>query len=131
MTPSQKMLIEQFRERERVLREQIIALQNELKGVQWSIAQTTGEPDHTTQRQMPLLRRRARNVNETVLRLVTAAGPKGLSAVDLVERAQAEGVTLNRGTVSSLLSRLKREGTLAYNGTEYAVIQKMSVVSSK
>lgn len=128
MTPSQKMLTEQFREREKALRDQIAALQNELKGVQWSIAQVTGEPSSPI---VAAIVRRARNVNETVLRLVTAAGPKGLSALDLVERAQTEGITLNRGTVSSLLSRLKREGTLVYNGTEYAVIQKMSVVSSK
>ena len=69
----------------------------------------------------PPAKKRARNVKNDILRLLEEAGASGLSANDVVAKGAAEGITLDRGTVSSLLSRLKKEGTLTYNGTEYAI----------
>lgn len=59
------------------------------------------------------------NVKQTVLDLLDQAGAAGLNAATAVETAAKAGVTLERGTVSSLLSRLKNEGVVAYDGTVY------------
>lgn len=60
-----------------------------------------------------------RNVKQTLLDLLTKAGEAGLNAALAVETAAKEGLTLERGTVSSLLSRLKHEGVVTYDGSLY------------
>jgi hypothetical protein len=120
--------LEKLRE---TLQTQIESLKNQLAGVEMAI-RTVTEGEVTDGILGP--RKRTRNVKDHVLRLVQAAGPKGLSANDVVAKAAVEGITLDRGSVSSLLSRLKREGTLSYNGSEYILVPtkepKISVVSS-
>lgn len=59
------------------------------------------------------------NVKQTILELLTKAGDAGLNAALAVETAAKAGVTLERGTVSSLLSRLKNEGVVTYDGALY------------
>lgn len=59
------------------------------------------------------------NVKQTVLDLLDQVGATGLNAVIAVEMAAKGGVTLERGTVSSLLSRLKNEGVVDYDNTVY------------
>jgi hypothetical protein len=59
------------------------------------------------------------NVKQTVLALLEDAGPSGLNAASAVERAACNGTSLERGTVSSLLSRLKSEGVVVYDGKVY------------
>lgn len=49
-----------------------------------------------------------------VFELLEAAGPKGASLAALLDAARARGLELNRGSVSSMLSRLARDGTLDY-----------------
>jgi hypothetical protein len=46
------------------------------------------------------------------MEVIHEAGKGGVTAVEVVDRAAAKGRTLDRASVSSLLSRLKREGTL-------------------
>lgn len=58
-------------------------------------------------------------VKNAVLKLVTAHAERGLVAAELVELAAAQGIRLDRGSVSSLLSRLKQEGTLDYVDGRY------------
>jgi len=100
-------------ERERLAR-QIEALQNELKGLDRAIALLDGlEPAAA-----PV---KARNVKDTVLGLVAAAGQKGLTVHQVLDEAKAKNVLLDRGTVSSLLSRLKRENTLDMSDGSYFV----------
>lgn len=65
-------------------------------------------------------RSRSRGVKEAVLGIVTKAGDRGLSVNEVLEQAQADGVHLDRGSVSSLLSRLKREGTLTMDEGRYS-----------
>lgn len=52
------------------------------------------------------------NVKKTVLDIVVEAGVDGVSAAEVVKKAADGGRDLNSTSVSSLLSRLKREGTL-------------------
>jgi hypothetical protein len=59
------------------------------------------------------------NVKTTILDLLREAGTTGLNAQTAVEVGSRRGVKLDRGSVSSLLSRLKREGTLVYEDDRY------------
>lgn len=59
------------------------------------------------------------NVKQTVLALLESVGATGLNATTAVEMAARDGMSLERGTVSSLLSRLKNEGVVVYDGTVY------------
>ncbi len=59
------------------------------------------------------------NVKQTILDLLEQAGTSGLNGASAVETAAKAGVSLERGTVSSLLSRLKNEGVVAYDGSVY------------
>jgi len=70
-------------------------------------------------RDVPTRRERARGVKEAVLGAVQNAGPKGLTVGQLMDRTQREGIHLERGTVSSLLSRFKREGILDMEDGRY------------
>lgn len=104
-------------ERERLAR-QIEALQSELRGLDRAIALVSGESvtaDPTQGRIKP------RNVKDTVLGLVADAGPKGLTVHQVLDAATKKNVQLERGTVSSLLSRLKRENTLDMKDGAYFV----------
>jgi hypothetical protein len=59
------------------------------------------------------------NVKKTILELLEQAGDAGLNATSAVETAARSGISLERGTVSSLLSRLKNEGVVVYDGSVY------------
>ena len=59
------------------------------------------------------------NVKQTILDLLEQAGPAGLNAATAVETSAKAGVTPERGTVPSLLSRLKNEGIVNDDGSVY------------
>jgi hypothetical protein len=59
------------------------------------------------------------NVKQTILDLLEQAGANGLNAASAVETAAKAGVSLDRGSVSSLLSRFKNEGVVVYDGSAY------------
>lgn len=59
------------------------------------------------------------SVKSTVLDLLERAGEGGLNAAIAVEMAKEDGIDLDRGSVSSLLSRLKTDNVVIYNGTVY------------
>ena len=59
------------------------------------------------------------NVKQTILDLLERAGDAGINAASAVETASRAGSSLERGTVSSLLSRLKNEGVVTYDGSVY------------
>ena len=65
----------------------------------------------------PVVKMRAprSNVKQAVLDLLVNVGAQGLNAAKAVEMAAADGVALDRGSVSSLLSRLKNEKVVEYN----------------
>lgn len=59
------------------------------------------------------------NVKQAVLNMLDSVGNTGLNASSAVELAGENGLSLERGTVSSLLSRLKNEGIVTYDGNVY------------
>lgn len=80
------------------------------------IGEVSGEPKVKS-------RARRSNVKQTVLALLEQVGATGLNAALAVELAAQSGTSLERGTVSSLLSRLKNEGVVVYDGTVYRLKQ--------
>jgi|688.fasta_scaffold188208_3 hypothetical protein len=63
------------------------------------------------------------NVKQTILDLLERAGDAGINAASAVETASRAGSSLERGTVSSLLSRLKNEGVVTYDGSVYRLVK--------
>ena len=59
------------------------------------------------------------SVKTAVLDLLEDAGRNGLNAASAVETAKSRSIELERGSVSSLLSRLKTDGVVSYDGTVY------------
>ena len=69
-------------------------------------------------------RPRRGTIQNTVLDLITESGAQGLSVVELLGAAgQKRRIALDRGTVSSLLSRFKRDGIMIYDGARYVLKQ--------
>lgn len=89
----------------------IEAFQNQLIGVEAAIrALNAGSGDTPPPR---------RNVKRAVLEIVQEAGRVGVTAAEVIDRAAAKGRSLNPGSVASLLSRFKQEGTLTFDGERY------------
>ena len=51
--------------------------------------------------------------------MLKEAGKTGLNANSAVEMAKRRGIELDRGTVSSTLSRMKRDGAVDHDGERY------------
>jgi hypothetical protein len=64
-------------------------------------------------------RGRATNVKQVVLLVMERAGVAGLTSAEVLAAVQSEVPNAQRDTVSSLLSRLKKDGALAYVGVRY------------
>lgn len=68
----------------------------------------------------PKERQRRGNVKKTVLDMVSGSLDLGITVNECIEAAEANsGIKLDRASVSSLLSRLKRDEVLFYDGERY------------
>ncbi|MGC9418513.1 MAG: hypothetical protein ACP5EN_06015 [Rhodovulum sp.] len=67
----------------------------------------------------PQKRAKKGSVKAAVLRLLEEAGERGLNANQAVTRGKERGIDLDRGSVSSLLSRLKSDEIVAHDGERY------------
>lgn len=59
------------------------------------------------------------SVKIRVLELLESQGRSGLNAAKAVELSEGNGDALDRGSVSSLLSRLKQDDVVVYDGSNY------------
>jgi hypothetical protein len=76
--------------------------------------------------ELPRKRTRRGNLKETVLELAETAREKGLTAEECVFMAkESKGIELVLGSVSSLLSRLKNDKIMFFDGNRYR-LQKYS-----
>lgn len=102
------------------LENNLFSLKGERSGLDRALAILAGRETaaETTPR-----KERARGVKETVLAAVQNAGKDGITVGQLLDRTQREGIHLERGTVSSLLSRFKREGVLEMEDGRYFIPQ--------
>lgn len=96
------------------LKAKIAELQQQLAGVEMAIRAMRGEPTAPTRTRAP-----RSNVKSYLLALLDEVQARGLNAAMAVELAESRGDTLERGTVSSLLSRFKADGVVTYDGSVY------------
>lgn len=116
-----KRLIEQ---RDRLLVE-MDALRNKVAGLEMAIALMDGDDALAP----TSARRPQRGSGKTVLLdLLKEAGTTGLNAALACEIGERRGTTLDRGTVSSLLSRFKKEGIVTYDGDKYRLLEFAIVI---
>lgn len=104
--------------------QQIEHLQIKLSGMLEARRAMSGEPEPVKQRTP-----RA-NVKQRVLDLLQEVRHSGLNAAMAVQMAKERGETLDRGSVSSLLSRLKNEGTVTYDGVVYKLAEREGQASA-
>ena len=105
---------------------QIEALSNQLKGLDMAIAVVSGQGQDA----IPTIKikpPRGKNVKETVLQLVENSGASGINAIGVVETAKNMSIHLERASVSSLLSRLKKEGVLGIAEGRYFIPKATSM----
>lgn len=107
-----KRLIEQ---RDRLLTE-MDALRNKVAGLEMAIALMDGDDVNITPQ--PRMQQRGSG-KALLLDLLKEAGTTGLNAAVACEIGERRGTPLDRGTVSSLLSRFKRDKIVVYGGDRY------------
>ncbi len=95
------------------LERRLAEAQVELKTLDGAIAVMEGSPMPKGQRG------RRSNVKKMVMGIINEAAQAGVTALEVVDKGAALGRSLDRASVSSLLSRLKREGTLTFDGERY------------
>ena len=99
-------------EREDLLRRRD-ALDNEIKGIERAIQLVSAsEAKDVSSSRKP-------QTKGIVLDLLEEVGTTGLDAAIAVRLASAKGLTVEKASVSSLLSRLKRDAVVEYDGERY------------
>ena len=100
------------------LEAELEALKNKKAGVQLAIdVLERDDSDDDTVEDNGRARRGA--VKEALFELLKEAGKTGLNAHSAVEMAKRRGIELDRATVSSTLSRMKRDGAVDHDGERY------------
>ncbi len=97
------------------LQAELDALQIKIRGLDLAIELITEEARKLDQQS------RARGITDTIRDLLREAGTAGLSPQMAVEHAAVRGQKLRKSSVSSLLSRMKRDGEVAYKGRRYVL----------
>ena len=123
------------RERE-ALQAEIRSLQDQLAGLDRALAILDRRPEPAVAPPrpsgrsggaQPTTRRRrgggTRPRNQAlVLEFLADAGAAGVTVNEVLDRGSARGVPLARASISSLLSRLKRQGRVAGDGGRYVLV---------
>jgi len=110
-------------ERRDRLKSEIDELRARLDEIENLIRIMSGEPSHETV-VVQKVRSRRGDLKEIVLSLYEEAGEIGLSTAECISAARdRRGVALQPASVSSLLSRLKADGVLMYDGDRYRLKQ--------
>jgi hypothetical protein len=99
------------------LEAELEALKNKIAGVRLAIDVMEGNEADDTADDNGRARRGA--VKEALYDLLKEVGKTGLNANSAVEMAKRRGLELDRATVSSTLSRMKRDGAVDHDGERY------------
>ena len=110
-----RKLLEQ---RDQILAE-IEALRNKVKGLEMAIALVDGDNVIAETSRAP----RRSGTKGTILDMLGEVGTTGLNGTSAVEMAARRGVHLDKQSVSSLLSRLKRDKIVVHEGDNYKLAQ--------
>jgi hypothetical protein len=90
------------------------ALRNKIAGLELAIRLISGEPEGAIAPAGGKMR-----VSETIVSLLREAGEAGLKPKGAIELAARRGISLNRGSVYSLLNRMQRGGIVVHEDTCY------------
>lgn len=94
-------------------------LKTEIDLLQSLLAEANGSTEQPTPK-----RRAARSdVKQIVLSMLETVGTGGLNAAIVSEMADKQGTPVDRQSASSLLSRLKNQGVVVYDGRRYRLAQ--------
>jgi hypothetical protein len=116
---NQEMKRRLLNERDLLLRQRE-SIDNQIVGIERAIA-LVGDDDSSESQRSGKPRRTA--TKTIVLDLLRDTGTTGLNAQGAVDLANNRGITLDRASVSSLLSRLKRDGILSFDGEKYRLME--------
>jgi hypothetical protein len=111
-TATQTLLDERSR-----LAAQMDALENKIRGLDLAIELLNAG----ARPQESLPSQRGRGISETIRTLLKEAGDEGLTVQQTIELAAQRGQDVNKTSVSSLLSRMKRAGEVAYRRKKYSL----------
>ena len=103
-------------ERDRLLAE-MEAIRNKIAGLELAIT-LIEEDDQSPDNPQPTRRRRA-TTKGAVIDMLRETGADGLNSAIAVQMGERRGLDLDRASVSSLLSRLKRDGIVVHEGDKY------------
>lgn len=117
MSPKDKVNMKKLVEQRDKLLKEMEALRHKIEGLEMAISLVGGQTDEAS-----ILRsggKRRSNVKGLIISLLTEAGISGLNASSAVERADRKGVILDRASASSILSRMKADDIVIYDGQNY------------
>jgi hypothetical protein len=114
MKGTQGALMQKVIEQRDQLQKQVEGLRLKIEGLNIAIELLNeGAPDESEQRA------RQEHVTDRLIELLREVGTKGLNARTVADIAADRGLPLKRQSVSSLLSRLKKDGTVVYENGRY------------
>ena len=114
---SPKAQVQKLHETRAQMEAEIEALKNKMAGIQIAIDVLEGNAAPDDEDEPGRARRGA--VKEALYELLKDAGKTGLNAHAAVEMAKSRGIELDRNTVSSTLSRMKKDGAIDHDGERY------------
>ena len=109
-------------QREKLVSE-LEAYRNQISGLDLAIQLLSDTPMMESAALLNSGHKRQLGVTETLLELLREVGTAGLNAQLAAKIALERGVNLKRQSASSLLSRLKKEGTVVYEDGRYKLIE--------
>lgn len=98
------------------IRSDIARLRAQEDALEAVLRKMTGEPEEVVEK---AARKRSANVKPLVLAIMNAAGFVGRTSAEVDEEVRKAVPTVAKDTVGSLLSRLKADGALVYDGERY------------
>lgn len=110
-----RKIIKDFEDDLAVLRRKRDLLDMEIQTVERLIRKAKGEAEPSEQDARP----KRQNVKSVVIGLIQERAALGITPSIAVDLAAARGIALEKATVSSILSRLKADGVVSYDGTVY------------
>ncbi len=114
MSPASKPELTRLLDHKSELVAKMEAMRNKIAGLDLAIGLLAGSVGSS-----PMASSRTSGVTETLINMLEQTGEEGLNAQTATELALRRGLHLRRQSLSSLLSRLKRQGTVVYEDGRY------------
>lgn len=122
---SKKADMQKLQEQRSALLREIEALRNKVAGLEMAMQLLDDDAPKQGEKTS-----RKSGVKNVLLDLLEDVGTTGLNAATAVQLAANRNIVLDRGTVSSLLSRFKRDGVVEYDGERYRLKKYASYVQA-